>query len=1124
MPSIVSSRHLLKSLSRSAAVLLTVSAFVVLPAAPSSAALVTNPASLVDPFIGTGGEGFTSPAPTMPFGMLQWGPDTSPRVPGGGYSHDSTTLSGFSLDRLSGAGCFAFTDLPFLPIAGAVPADKNAATVGFSHSTETASVGSYAVTTAQNVRVELTSATRSALGQFTFPASQAATLLLKANGGAAVSKATVTAVGTTQVTGSISGGAFCARPDQNATLHFSVAFSQAFTSATKWAPAPFVTGDGGIALSFPAGSTVRARVGISWVSVANATGNRDTVSGFDLAATRTAAVAAWNALLGRVRIGGGTTAQQKRFYTALYHSLLHPNVFSDANRQYRGFDGVVRTVPAGQGEQYANLSGWDIYRSQVQLVTLLAPDRMSDVVRSMLNDYADVGRLPKWPLANSESYMMVGDPAIPTIAAAYAFGARNFDTAAALAAMVKQSTVPGNVRPGNVYLDTTGYLPADGGYGCCYHYGTTSTSLEYNIADFALAGYAKSIGDPTTHARFAERAQQWQYLLSPFNGFIQPRKADGGWQTPFDPTDNSLGDWAEANSWKYTPMVPFNPRGLAAAVGGDAAMIRYLDTHLTQLNDGIGPHFAIGNEPGFSTPWMYNYLGAPAKTQAVVRRIQNELFLDGPAGLPGNDDLGATSSWYVWSALGFYPAVPGTADLTVGTPLFPQAVIQLPGTATLTVNAPAAGPTAAYVQSMQINGAAYDKAVLPPTLITSGGVVDVTVGTTAGTWATAPESRAPSYATNAVAVADNVGTAADLAPGEANFDGWASGYSVQALFNTGIVEGSPVTAAGVRYVWPNVHSGQPNNVVAAGQRLVVSSPPGATTLGVLGSAEGDPDGVAGTATIGYSDGTSQTAPLGFSDWTLGGGTRTLRPGTTIVSAMPYRNQGLQGGQEQVRTYLFAANLPVDPAKTVTSLTLPPAAANGRLHVFTVGFGGHRDSVGVSDDAYTGGGNLDTIGNSYSKQALTAAGLAPGGTMTVDGLRYTWPAVPAGGRDNYRAAGQQLDVTATAGATSLGLLGSSTGLPGGSTGTATLTYTDGTQQQVSVGFSDWTLGGATAAVGHGNKVAAQMSYRNSAQHGRATTPTYVFALKIPLAAGKALRTVTLPSTTGGTLHVFAIATG
>ncbi len=163
-------------------------------------------------------------------------------------------------------------------------------------------------------------------------------------------------------------------------------------------------------------------------------------------------------------------------------------------------------------------------------------------------------------------------------------------------------------------------------------------------------------------------------------------------------------------------------------------LIGYLDTHMTGLNDVLGPNFCIGNEPGFSTPWLYNYLGAPAKTRAVVRRIQNELFTSGPSGLPGNDDLGAMSSWYVWSALGFYPAVPGTADLVVGTPMFPLAVVQLPGSATLTINAPAAAPNASYVGSMTVNGVAWTKTVLPATLVISGGTLDVTVGTTATTW------------------------------------------------------------------------------------------------------------------------------------------------------------------------------------------------------------------------------------------------------------------------------------------------------------------------------------------------------------------------------------------------------
>ncbi|MFI7209834.1 GH92 family glycosyl hydrolase [Micromonospora maritima] len=1110
-----------------------VAAALVVPASgrPAHAAvsLVSDPAALVNPMIGTRAApgkdaGNTSPGPSMPFGMLQWAPDMAPRVPGGGYDHAATAISGFGVNRMSGAGCFAYGNLPFLPVTGALPSDKDSATVGLSHTGESASVGYYSVNLANSVRAELTTSVRSALGRFTFPSGPAAALLVKASAGAGASNATVSVVSSTEITGSVTDGRFCTK-DNDYTTYFAVSFDRAFTSSQKWTPRPFVTGDGGIALTFPTGSVVQAKVGISFVSVANARANRDTLTSWDVTTVRTAARTAWNQLLGRVRIGGGTADEQKIFYTALYHSLLHPNVFSDANRQYRGFDGQVRTLPTGQDDQYANFSGWDVYRSQVQLMALLAPDRASDLVRSLLNDYEQSGRLPKWSVANDESYMMVGDPAIPAIASAHAFGARDFDTGKALAAMVAQSTRPSNVRPGTVYLDNLGYLPEDGGYGCCNHNATTSTSLEYHVADAALAAFARRLGDTATHARFASRAQGWHHLLNPSSGFIQPRRQSGEWRSPFDPTDMSYDDWAESNSWRYTLMVPFNIRGLTAAKGGDAAMNQYLDTHFVTLNDTLGSGAWMGNEPSFGAPWLYAYTGQPHKTQHVVRRVQTELFRNTPDGLPGNDDLGSMSSWYVWAALGMYPAVPGTADLVLGSPLFPQTVVTLPSGTTLTINAPAAQASAPFIQSMQYNGSSWDKAYLPPTALTAGGTIDLTLASTPNTaWAAGADGAPPSYGTNAVAAADNAGSSADSFPGSSNYDQWTSSYSLEALTAAGIVPGSRLTTDGITYTWPSVRPGQPDNVIAQGQRLTVHSPPGATTIGVLGSAEGHIDGAAGTATIHFADGTTDQMTLAFSDWTLAAGQAAVRPGNTVAAAMPYRNQALAGGKENITTYLYSASFPLDPGETVVGMTLPATVSGGRLHVFDIGFGGHRDNAGISDDAYPGGADLDGATYSYSRQALAAAGLRAGSTVTHNGITYTWPNLAAGDRDNYHSDGQRLTVTPVAGATKIGFLGTAAGWIDGTSGLAIINYADGTTQQITLGFSDWTLAGGSRAVGHGNTVVAQTPYRNSARHGRQTITTYVFANTFPLTAGKTVKSVTLPSETLGQQHIFAIGTG
>ncbi len=371
-------------------------------------------------------------------------------------------------------------------------------------------------------------------------------------------------------------------------------------------------------------------------------------------------------MLGKVQTSGGTTAQQHVFYTALYHALLHPNVFSDTNGQYMGFDNAVHSVAAGHA-QYANYSGWDIYRSQAQLIGMVAPSQASDVAQSAVNDYAQSTRLPKWAQANGESYVMVGDPADSIIADIYAFGGRGFDTAAAKTAMVHEATVANNVRPGLSYLDSIGYLPSDGSYGCCNYYGSVSTTLEYNTADFALGAFAGALGDSANQKKFADRAQDWKNVLNTSSGFVQPRTASGGWAGGFSPTSGD--NMVEGTSWQYTGMVPFNVRGLADAKGGNAGMVSYLDHVLGAYNGSGGDHADLGNEPSVELPWEYDYVGQPWKTQSVIRNVQNQLWPDSPTGWGvGNDDLGTMSAWYVWSAMGIFPETPGHGGPRAGQP------------------------------------------------------------------------------------------------------------------------------------------------------------------------------------------------------------------------------------------------------------------------------------------------------------------------------------------------------------------------------------------------------------------------------------------------------------------------
>jgi predicted alpha-1,2-mannosidase len=738
------------------------------PATARASALVTAPATLVNPFIGTSNEADDFPGADVPFGMVQWSPDTPSRPSGGGYEHNDSSITGFSLTHIAGPGCGAAGDVPVLPTVGAV---NNTATDTFSHANESASAGSYKVALDNQVTTELTTTTRSGMARFTFPSSTQSNLLFKLTGSQnGASNTQFNVVSNTEVSGQVTSGKFCGAGNTY-TVYFDMVFDHAFASSAtaaatgtlgtspsakvsklhgavpKAAAAAPAVASSNAHVTFDTTTTkvIQAKVGVSYVSIANATANRTAENaGWDFDGMRTAAQNAWNSQLGKVQIAGGTTDQQTIFYTALYHSLLHPNVISDTNGQYYGFDAKTHTVDSGHSAAYANYSGWDIYRTQAQLEGLVAPQVAADTAQSMIDDYTQTGILPKWSENNGESYVMVGDPADGIIADYYAFGARSFDTTTALADMVKQASTTNNDRPGLNYLGTPGYEPHDGSYGCCNFYGPVATTLEYNTADFAISAFAGALGDTTNQQTYANRAQDWRNVLNPASGFVQPRNANGSWVNDFDPTSGD--DMVEADSWIYTGMVPFNVAGLTRAKGGNTAMNHYLDTVLRSYTGADG-YAWVGNEPSIELPWEYDYTGQPSKTQGTVRSIQDAIWANSPTGLAdGNDDLGAMSAWYVWSALGMYPMTPGTADLALGSPLFTQAVLTLPSGKTLTVNGNGAADNAPYVQSATWNGAAWNNAYAPAGAITSGGTLGYTLGTTANTsWATATSAAPPSY-------------------------------------------------------------------------------------------------------------------------------------------------------------------------------------------------------------------------------------------------------------------------------------------------------------------------------------------------------------------------------------------
>jgi predicted alpha-1,2-mannosidase len=713
----------------------------------------------VNPFIGTspggssfgfgGDSGNTFPGATYPMGMLQWSPDTTSHLPGG-YSYPDTTIKGFSLTHFSGRGCTVYQDIPFMPFVGTVKVSP--ATYGstfysrFSHSSESAHPGYYRVhLDGPNVTVALSVLQRTGIGQFTYPASTASTMLMNVGGSingnphAAVSISTRS----NEVTGFATSKVGCG--SNTYTLYFAALFDRPFSQYGTWNGGTVKLGStsnagskSGAFVTFDThtNKVVQVEVGISFVSIANALANLAAArANFNFSALRNNANTAWNTRLASIQVQGGTPDERTTFYTALYHAFIHPNIFSDVNGQYIGFDGRVHTVPSGH-LQYENIPGWDEYRSLIRLRAILAPSETGDIVQSLVNDAQQGdGHLPRWEQANADSHGMNGDDGTLLVAEAYAFGATQFDTAGALVAMINGQS---KIREGLSDYLKLGYVAS----------GTTGNSAaitqEYTNADFAIAQFARSLGHTADYATYLQRSDNWQKLFNTSTGYIQPRTSGGSWVANFSPTSES--GFQEGDSAQYSWMEPFNLRRLFDLMGGPSAVVKRLDTFFTTLNAGPDrPYAFMGNEPSFEVPWEYDFAGAPSHTQNVVRHIQTRLFKNSPGGLPGNDDGGAMSSWYVFAAIGLYPEITGVGGFVIGSPLFTAVTVRLAGGHTLQIHAPSASDRNAFVQSLTMNGNATTSLWIAWSAVQHGATLNYTLASSATNWGSEPGDAPPSY-------------------------------------------------------------------------------------------------------------------------------------------------------------------------------------------------------------------------------------------------------------------------------------------------------------------------------------------------------------------------------------------
>ncbi|PAV67580.1 hypothetical protein WR25_06662 [Diploscapter pachys] len=737
----------------------------------------------VDPMIGTGGEGHTFPGAVAPFGMVQFSPDTDTTCVlracyshAAGYRYEDPTIQGFSLTHFSGAGHSDLGDVLMMPVAGDTvpfePGDAGKPGTGYrsryDHAAEVARPGYYAVALKdRGVRAELTAGTRIGVARYRPTAGALPMHLLLDlrsslyNYPGKVLWSSIRLRPDGIVTGCRQTRGWA--PDRN--LCFAIRFSvpltgHAFVStetdvAYKGFQGP---GRGSDAVAERAGRALVARFdfgttdrpievtsAISSVDEAGAIANLLSETGdFDAIAARTAT--AWHAALDVLRIDA-PAPMQRSVATALYHSLLAPSVAGDVDGRYRGPDNQVHRA---NGYTFrSTFSLWDTFRAEHPLLTLVQPATTTrDIVRSLIasREHSPDGILPVWQFQGRETWTMIGYHAAPVIADAYLKGIRGFDADAALAAMVASATYAPYAGLGE-YM-ARGYVPID------REPEAASKTVEYAYDDWTIARLARAMGRADVAATFAKRSENWRNSFDAKTGFIRARKSDGTFRVPFDPTAINYGsDYTEGNAWQYSWFVPQDQASLVRALGGDAATVAKLDamfdfdtskldySHAEDIAGLIG-QYIHGNEPSHHVAYLYNYAGAPWRTQARLTQIVGSQYRATPDGLSGNDDLGQMSAWLVFTALGFYPVTPGSLEYVIGRPFVNRAVLTLPNGRTLTVISDDLDDRHPYVGKVTLNGVPVTRAYLRHDEIMAGGELRFVMQAAPNTtWATRPADR-----------------------------------------------------------------------------------------------------------------------------------------------------------------------------------------------------------------------------------------------------------------------------------------------------------------------------------------------------------------------------------------------
>lgn len=717
----------------------------------------------VNPFIGTGGHGHTYPGAVVPNGMIQPSPDT--RIyqwdACSGYYYNDSTINGFSHTHLSGTGCGDYGDVLLMPTVGkqdyhamGSKSQQMAYASAFSHQNEMAQPGYYSVVLDRyNVKAELTATKRAAIHRYTFPQSDESGFILDLDYSLQRQKNEEMELEV------ISDTEICGRKKTvywafDQYINFYAKFSKPFTYTMV--TDSMALDEGGpllptakVLLHFntKAGEEVYVKVGISAIDIDGARKNVEAeIPEWDFNGVRKAARASWNDYLAKIDIDTDNKDQKTMFYTALYHTGMQPNLFTDVDGRYLGMD-----LKAHQGSvnepMYTIFSLWDTFRAYHPLMTIIDPDLNEAFIRSLIQKQREGGVFPMWELAGNYTGTMIGYHAVPVIVDAYMKGYHNFDVNEAYKACLRVAeydttgikcpplVLPHLMPQAKYWKNKIGYVPCDKDNEA------VAKALEYAYNDWCISAFAESLGDAANHEKYAKFAEGYKTYFDPSTRFMRGLDSKGNWRTPFNPRSSTHrnDDYCEGTAWQWTWFVPHQIDGLVELMGGREGFISKLDSLFTVSSilegentsadiSGLIGQYAHGNEPSHHIIHMYNYVGQPYRTQELVDSVLQTLYFNDPDGLSGNEDCGQMSAWYILNAMGFYQVCPGKPVYSIGRPLFNKATVNLKDGKKFTVIAKNNSRENKYIQSIVLNGKPLDEPFFTHQDIVDGGTLELTMG------------------------------------------------------------------------------------------------------------------------------------------------------------------------------------------------------------------------------------------------------------------------------------------------------------------------------------------------------------------------------------------------------------